>query len=72
MNATNNIPERIVYVYGIKCTVKKAKCLDGIKRDEYTFTVPGWEQCSIIGLNATKRVINGRLNAAVRNTMGMD
>ena len=38
----------------------------------YTFTVPGWDECSIYGLRDTKRVIHGRLDPAVRNTLGID
>lgn len=60
--------ERIEYVFGIPCKVKSEKFPDGY-HDVYTFTVDGWEECSVTGRRAAKRVINGRLNAAVRNTM---
>ena len=38
----------------------------------YTFPFPGWSECSIYGLRDTKRVIHGRLDPAVRNTLGID
>lgn len=60
-----------VIVMGIECTVSQEDFPDG-RKDVYTFTVPGWEECSIVGLRATKRVIRGRLDAAVRNTLGLD
>ena len=59
-----------VYVYGIKCIVKKEQFPDG-KHETYTFTVDGWEECTVTGLKAAKRVINGRLNSATRRTLGM-
>ena len=61
---------RIEYVYGVRCVVTGEKFAD-IYYDVYTFTVPGWEQCTVIGLSATKRVIRGRLDPAVRNTLGI-
>lgn len=64
--------EKTEYVCGIKCIVKRERCFDGIRRDAYTFTVPGWEECTVVGIRAARRTINGRLDAAVRNTMGMD
>lgn len=60
-----------VVVMGIECTVSQEDFPDG-RKDVYAFTVPGWEECSIVGIRATKRVIRGRLDAAVRNTFGLD
>ena len=58
-------------VLGIKCEVSRETFPDG-KHDVYSFTVPGWEPCSVTGLRAAKRVIRGRLDAAVRNTLELD
>ncbi len=60
-----------VYIMGIECFVSREDFPDG-KHDVYTFAVPGWEKCSIVGLRATKRAIKGRLDPAVRNTMEID
>lgn len=60
-----------VVVLGIECTVSQEDFPDG-RKDVYTFTVPGWEECSIVGLREAKRVIRGRLDAAVRNTLWLD
>ena len=62
---------RIEYVCGVPCTVKKKKFADGY-HDVYTFTVDGWGECSVTGLRAAKRTIQGRMDAAVRNTLGID
>lgn len=59
---------RTEYVYGIRCKVKREKFPDGY-HDVYTFKIDGWEECSIMGRRAAKRVINGRLDPAVINTM---
>lgn len=64
--------KRIEYVYGIKCSVEKVKCLDGKRRDSYTFTVPGWEQCTVTGIRAAKRVINARLSPDARIWYNID
>ena len=56
---------------GIKCEVTEEMFPDG-KHEVYTFTVPGWERCSVTGRRAAKRVIRGRLDAAVRNTLKLD
>lgn len=63
--------ECIEYVYGIPCKVKKEKFPDGKWRFVYTFTVDGWSECTVTGRAATKRVINGRLDFAVRNAIGI-
>lgn len=55
---------------GIKCETETVTCGDGKKRTAYTFTVPGWDECTIIGLRAAKRVIHGRTDPAVLNTLG--
>lgn len=62
---------RIEYVYGVPCCVQKEKFPDGY-HDVYTFTVDGWDECSVTGLRAAKRTIHGRLDTAVRNTLGID
>ena len=38
----------------------------------YRFTTPGWPECTIVGLAAAKRVIQGRTDPAVINTLGID
>ena len=62
-----------VLIYGIPCDVVKwrFKGKKGRYNIAYRFTVPGWDECTITGINAAKRVIDGRLNAAVRNTLGI-
>ena len=40
--------------------------------DAYRFTAPGWDECTIVGLAATKRTIRGRTDPAVLNTMGIN
>ena len=35
-------------IMGIRCEVMQEDFPDG-KRDVYTFTVPGWEKCSVTG-----------------------
>ena len=64
--------ERIVFVDGIKCKVHKERFPDGRYLDVYTFTVPGWDECTVTGVRTAKRVIRGRLDPAVRNTLGID
>ena len=59
---------RLEYIYGIPCKVKREKFPDGY-HDVYTFKVDGWQECSVTGRRAAKRVINGRLDPAVRNTL---
>lgn len=63
--------EEKVLVMGVECMVHREKFPDGKYRDVYRFTVPGWPECSITGIRATKRVILGRLDPAVRNTLGI-
>jgi hypothetical protein len=60
--------EQVEMVNGIPCKVTQERFLGGY-RYVYTFTVPGWDECSVIGRRAAKRVINGRCDPAVRNTM---
>ena len=60
--------DRIECIFGIPCKVKREKFTDGY-HDVYTFTVDGWNECSVTGRRAAKRVIGGRLDPAVRNTM---
>ena len=63
--------EEKVLVMGVECMVHREKFPDGKHRDVYRFTVPGWPECSITGIRATKCVILGRLDPAVRNTLGI-
>lgn len=62
--------ERKEMVDGIQCTARREKFPDGM-HDVYTFTVPGWKECSVTGKRAAKRVIHGMTDPAVRNTMGI-
>ena len=57
-------------IYGIDCDVTQEKFPDG-KHSVYRFTVPGWPECKATGKRAAKRVIHGRLDPAVRNTLGI-
>ncbi len=59
-------------ILGIQCEKRFVICGDGRKDVELTFTVPGWEKCTVLGYRAAKRCIKGRLDAAVRNTLGID
>ena len=68
MNSTEDHEE---IISGIRCMVHKQKFPDGKYRNVYRFTVPGWEECSITGIRDTKRVIRGRLDPVVRNTLGI-
>ena len=62
---------RIEYVMGVLCSVKKEKFADGY-HDVYTFTVDGWNECAVTSLRSAERVIRGRLDSSVRNTLGID
>ena len=63
---------------GIKCEVIKkhypVNKPDGPWRwyNAYRFTAPGWEECTIVGRTAAKRVIGGRTDLAVLNTLGIN
>jgi len=63
---------------GIRCEVVKLHFpvdkTDGKWRwyDAYRFTVPGWDECTITGLAAARRVIRGRTDPAVLNTLGIN
>lgn len=57
-------------IYGIDCEVTQEQFPDG-KHPVYRFTVPGWPECKVTGKHAAKRVIHGRLDPAVRNTLGI-
>lgn len=63
--------EHVEVVLGIRCMVHREKFPDRRYRDVYRFTVPGWPECSTTGIRAAKRVIQGRLNPVVRNTLGI-
>lgn len=56
---------------GIDCEVTQEQFPDG-KHSVYLFAVPGWPECTVTGRRAARRVIHGRLDAAVRNTLGID
>ena len=71
MAATSN-EEHEEIVSGIRCMVHREKFPDGRYREVYRFTVPGWPECSTTGIRDTKRVIRGRLDPAVRNTLGIE
>jgi hypothetical protein len=62
---------RTEVIYGVSCNVTREKCSDGRYHDCYTFTVKGWEECSIIGKRDTKRVINARQMPSVRWAYGI-
>lgn len=57
-------------IYGITCDVEMQTFPDS-RHPVYTFTVPGWEKCSVTGIDLAKRTIRGRLDPAVRNTLGI-
>ena len=63
---------------GINCEVVKihfpVDAVDGKWQwyDAYRFTAPGWDECTIVGLAAAKRVIRGRTDPTVLNTMGIN
>lgn len=68
----------IVKILGVDCAVVKNRFVHaetgkplGSWFTAYRFTVPGFEECTIAGKKAATRVINGRLDAAVRNTLGI-
>lgn len=62
-----------VNIYGVPCEKIKWRWAGSKSRFRiaFRFTVPGWTECTIDGVEAAERVIRGRLNAAVRNTMGI-
>ncbi len=64
--------ESTILVSGIECKVHSEKFPDGKWRDVYRFTVPGWEECSITGIRATRRVINARLDPGVQLLYGIN
>jgi hypothetical protein len=63
---------------GINCEIIKKHFpvdkTDGPWRwyNAYRFTAPGWEECTIVGRAAAKRVISGRTDPAVLNTLGIN
>lgn len=63
--------ESTISVYGIECKVHSERFPDGKWRDVYRFTVPGWDECTVTGIRAAKRVIYGCIDPAVRNTLGI-
>lgn len=59
---------------GISCEIIKwrFRSVKGSYHIAYRFTVPGWPECEITGLRATRRIIRGRTDLAVRNTLGIE
>ena len=53
---------KTVFIMGVECFVEKGY---------FRFTVPGWEECTVYSKKAAERTIRGRLDMAVRNTMGI-
>lgn len=56
---------------GIECNTWKMKDGKGTVCTAYCFKVPGWDRITVLGKRAAKRVISGRSDAAVRNTLGI-
>ena len=56
---------------GIECNTWKVKDGNGTVRTAYCFKVPGWDRITVLGKKAAKRIIRGRSDAAVRNTLGI-
>lgn len=57
-------------IMGVTCKVEPQRFPDGRTRPVYTFTCPGWDECTVTGYRAAKRVIRGRTDPAVLNTLG--
>ena len=59
---------------GIPCKIIKWRfcTVKGKFHIAYRFTVPGWPECEITGLNNTRRVIHGRTDPLTRRVMGID
>ncbi len=71
---------RVEMINGIKCAVVKIHFPAESGSSEaakwrwfnaYRFAVPGWPECTITGLAAARRVIRGRTDPAVINTLGI-
>lgn len=60
-----------VVIDGIACIVKPERFPDGRTRPTYTFTCPGWDECTVTGIRAAKRVIRGRTDPVVLLTLGI-
>ena len=58
-------------IMGVTCDVTKETFPDGKRREVFTFTVPGWESCTVTGRRAAKRVISARLDPLVRRIQGI-
>ena len=71
-NGVKEKPESTILVSGVECKVHSEKFPDGKWRDVYRFTVPGWKECKITGLRATRRVINARLDPGVQFLYGIN
>lgn len=56
---------------GVTCEVARQMFPDGRTRPVYSFTCPGWGKCTVTGYRAAKRVIRGRTDPAVINTLGL-
>lgn len=64
----------IVHILGIPCEVVLWRHIGSKGRFNraFSFTVPGWEPCTVTGEAAAERVIRGRLDLAVRNTLNIN
>lgn len=62
--------QRKTTILGIDCEVRKEIFHQTF--EIYTFTVPGWDECTVTGMAAARRVIGGRLDMATRNTLEID
>ncbi len=71
---------RVEVIDGIKCAVVKihfpaesgsSEAAKWRWLNAYRFAVPGWPECTITGLAAARRVIRGRTDPAVINTLSM-
>lgn len=58
-------------IYGVRCAITQER-FPGGERDVYRFAAPGWPECCVTGRKAAMRTIRGRLDPAVRNTLGID
>ena len=63
--------EHIEYISGIPSVVA-VESFPGGQHMTYRFTVPGWRECCVAGKKAAQRVIRGRTDSAVINTLRID
>lgn len=53
----------------VECNTWNVKDGNGTVRTAYCFKVPGWDRITVLGKRAAKRIIRGRSDAVVRNTL---